>query len=56
MFKRIKEFELPECEGELYQQIIQETKEGIEIMLNGLKKAAEKIKEYENIETNSERN
>ena len=44
VFLQLKSFEIPDFEDELYQQLAQEIKEGLEIILNGIKKGAENIK------------
>lgn len=44
LYLQLKGFEIPDFEGELYKQLAQEIKEGLEIILNGIKKGAENIK------------
>ncbi len=49
LYSRIKDFEFPECEDSQYQQLVQEVKQGFQIITNGIMAAAELIrKEKEN--------
>ncbi|WP_196934890.1 hypothetical protein [Sphingobacterium hungaricum] len=44
LYSRIKGFEFPECEDENFQNLVNEIKEGFDIILKGLIVASGKLK------------
>ncbi|GGH24795.1 hypothetical protein GCM10011418_32960 [Sphingobacterium alkalisoli] len=44
LYSRIRDFEFPECEDPDYQQVVDEIKEGFQIIINGLSAAADQVK------------
>ena len=44
MYSRIQNFEFPECSDESFCQLVDEVKEGFQIICKGVKSAAENIK------------
>lgn len=50
LYSRITGFEFPECIDPLYQQVIEEIREGFQIIQKGLLTAADNIKNAKNNE------